>query len=67
MAAAQESRMNRGELAPCGTRAAYRRHLRRYEQPCPACCAAAAEYVRKRRAALKAAQAPPPPAGAGRG
>lgn len=22
---------------PCGTRAAYRRHLRRSERPCPAC------------------------------
>jgi hypothetical protein len=29
-------------LKPCGTEAAYRRHLRRGEQPCEACRAATA-------------------------
>ena len=49
------------ELAPCGTRAAYRRHLRNYEKPCAACAEAAAEYVRKLRAAKRAAENQAPP------
>ena len=39
---------------PCGTSAAYRRHLRAGERPCPKCCAANAEvtkiYKRKAKA-----------------
>lgn len=34
------------ELKPCGTSAAYRRHLRRDETPCEACTAAEAERSR---------------------
>lgn len=34
-------------LQPCGTNAAYARHLRRGERPCPECCAAHAESVRQ--------------------
>ena len=33
---------------PCGTVAAYRRHLRHSEQPCTACYAANAAYSRAR-------------------
>ena len=40
---------------PCGTSAAYRRHLRAGERPCPKCCAANAAatktYKRKAEAA----------------
>ena len=40
---------------PCGTSAAYRRHLRAGERPCPKCCAANAQatktYKRKAEAA----------------
>lgn len=32
-------------LQPCGTPAAYRRHLRRKEERCPDCLRAHAEYV----------------------
>lgn len=39
------------ELQPCGTEAAYRRHLRRGEQPCRACVAAQRVGVRERRSA----------------
>jgi len=53
------------EPQPCGTRAAYRRHLRRYEQPCPACREAAAEYVRQQRAARAAQNQAPPGAATG--
>lgn len=37
------------ELQPCGTQAAYRRHLRHREVSCVECCAAQAESQRKRR------------------
>lgn len=37
-------------LAPCGTRSAYKRHLRRGEQPDPACAEANAEEVTEYRA-----------------
>jgi len=39
------------QLSPCGTNAAYARHLRRGQQPCPDCCAAHAEDTRNRKAA----------------
>ncbi|WAC65157.1 hypothetical protein OVA14_07085 [Agrococcus sp. SL85] len=38
----------RGELAPCGTTAAYRRHERNGEQPCQACRTAHADARRQR-------------------
>lgn len=34
------------ELRPCGTEAAYQRHLRHGEEPCEACDRAHAAYVR---------------------
>lgn len=37
------------ELQPCGTPAAYRRHLRHGEPPCKPCCAAQAELQRQQR------------------
>jgi hypothetical protein len=40
----------RGGLAPCGTRAAYRRHLRREETPCESCRRANAANERERTA-----------------
>lgn len=36
-------------LQPCGTEAAYRRHLRHGEQPCPACAEANSRGKAKRR------------------
>jgi len=36
-------------LQPCGTRAAYKRHVRHGETPCRACKAANAEYVLDRQ------------------
>lgn len=36
-------------LAPCGTRSAYKRHLRRGEVPCRACTTAHSDYDRGRR------------------
>ena len=51
------------EPKPCGTRAAYKRHLRRYEQPCPACREAAAQYTRQQRAAQNQAPAGTTPGG----
>lgn len=41
-------------LKPCGTPAAYRRHMFRRETPCPECVAAARED--KRRSRIRAAQ-----------
>ncbi|MCP2339213.1 hypothetical protein [Actinomadura rupiterrae] len=45
-------------LQPCGTRAAYKRHKRRGEQPCEPCRQANAAYIRPtgsaRHRALKA-------------
>ena len=38
-----------GALLPCGTRAAYVRHVRAGERPCPECRAANADYMRRRR------------------
>lgn len=38
-------------MKPCGTRAAYMRHLRRSEDPCDLCIEAVAEDARKYRAA----------------
>lgn len=46
-------------LAPCGTWAAYRRHLRRYEPVDDTCRKAASAYVLARRAARKAEQESP--------
>jgi hypothetical protein len=40
---------------PCGTRAAYRRHLRHGEQPCRACLAAEREGDRAAKARARAA------------
>lgn len=39
---------------PCGTHAAYERHKRRSEEPCPACVAGEREYQRARYARRKA-------------
>ena len=39
------------ELKPCGTSAAYRRHLRKGQVPCKACLAAARDEKRAQRAA----------------
>ncbi len=39
------------ELEPCGTTAAYRRHLRRKQTPCKACQQAARDEKRAQRAA----------------
>lgn len=50
-------RWNGRELAPCGTRAAYRRHLRRGEVPCRACVAAEARARQDRHARRKSAAA----------
>lgn len=36
------------ELKPCGTVAAYQRHLARGETPCPACARERREYARQR-------------------
>lgn len=51
--ATQQARRARGvqplRLAPCGTPAAYRRHLRRGETPDALCLAAWAEENRKQR------------------
>lgn len=38
------------ELAPCGTHAAYARHVRNLERPCYACRVAEAQYQSDRRA-----------------
>lgn len=38
--------MNRQPLKPCGTPAAYRRHLRHGEEPCSACRRAHTDEVR---------------------
>jgi len=43
------------ELAPCGTRSAYQRHLYNLEKPCFACQVASARYHAERRANRKAA------------
>jgi hypothetical protein len=44
-------------LAPCGTRAAYERHLRHGEHPDFACKVASARYTAARRAAKTGAEA----------
>lgn len=44
--------MNR-VLKPCGTRAAYMRHLRNQQVPCPKCAAANQAYGRAYRAEVK--------------
>lgn len=41
-------------LAPCGTRAAYARHLYNREKPCFDCRVASSQYHAERRAARKA-------------
>ena len=46
------------ELKPCGTWAAYQRHLRNQETPCTEC----AETCRRRSAASRACPARPVPA-----
>ena len=40
---------NNGQPEPCGTHAAYRRHLRKKEQPCQPCTTAANKYNADRR------------------
>lgn len=45
------------ELKPCGTHAAYRRHLRAGEQPCEPCRAAAREQKNARKQAQREAAA----------
>lgn len=44
-------------VAPCGTRAAYERHMRHGEVPCFACRLASARYMAERRATKTAAGA----------
>jgi len=44
------------EVAPCGTRAGRKRHLKAGEEPCDACKAAEAQYARERYQARKAAK-----------
>lgn len=44
------------KLLPCGTHAAYLRHLRHGERPCPPCCAAHAENVRQAKTKRAAKQ-----------
>ena len=41
-----------GALKPCGSYAAYKRHLRHYQDPCPACKAANAAATAAGRRAL---------------
>ncbi|MCW1803864.1 hypothetical protein [Brachybacterium squillarum] len=48
------------ELKPCGTTAAYRRHLRKRQTPCKACLAASRDEKRAQRAASLEAEVPPP-------
>ena len=43
------------DLQPCGTHAAYQRHVRAKEKPCDACSAENAVYVKVRRDARQAA------------
>jgi hypothetical protein len=45
------NRYKRHPLAPCGTTAAYTRHIRARQRPDPACSAAHAAVIRTRRAA----------------
>jgi hypothetical protein len=47
---AETGKPGRHPVMPCGTAAAYKRHLRRGEQPCEACLQAAADDKRWRRA-----------------
>ena len=49
-------------LAPCGTEAAYRRHLRRGEKPCYECRVASSEARSRRRAKHKPEVEALPPA-----
>ena len=48
--------MGNKALQPCGTQAAYRRHLSKGEQPCDACRAAAAAYQRDRLRAIRSGE-----------
>ena len=43
------------QLAPCGTRSAYNRHLRHHEEPCEACKAANTAYAKPGNAARQRA------------
>lgn len=43
-------------LKPCGTNAAYMRHIRRGEKPCPSCCAAHAGEIKRYQDAARAAR-----------
>jgi hypothetical protein len=43
------------DLQPCGSHAAYQRHVRAKEKPCVACSAENAVYVKVRRDARQAA------------
>lgn len=56
-AAPVQPRWRGHELAPCGTRAAYRRHQRRGETPCRACKAAESLARTERSARQKTAAA----------
>jgi len=47
----------RRKLAACPSPAAYRRHLRRDEQPCTPCCDASAAYRASQRVWRRARQA----------
>lgn len=49
----------RGDVQPCGTTAAYQRHLKSGEPACEACRAARAAYTRDRRAGMVPARVPP--------
>jgi hypothetical protein len=47
---ARTGQLGRRPVQPCGTLAAYRRHLDKGEEPCAECRAANAEYSRQARA-----------------
>jgi len=49
------------EKQPCGTSAAFRRHVRHGESPCAACRRAQAEYQREWYASKRSAKHPPRP------
>lgn len=43
---AKTGQMGPPPSSPCGTLAAYKRHLRKKEKPCPACAAARLDWER---------------------
>jgi hypothetical protein len=49
----REEKQSARELLPCGTRAAYARHLRAKEKPCQPCRTAESDYRAAKRASAK--------------